>query len=201
MNMILGQKQNMTRIFDEDGIAIAVTVVKVEGNKIVGKKSQEKDGYNASIVGYGKKLKPTKAEIGKYKKVGYVPLYVNEVKEVYADKEVGEDITASIFVSGDKVDVTGITKGKGFQGVVKRWGFKGGPKTHGQSNKHRSPGSIGSGSTPGRVYKGKKMGGRMGNITMTVKNLKVINNLIVIKGALPGPRGSFVIIKSKQHES
>lgn len=200
----------MTQIFAEDGKVIPVTLVDVSELVIAGIKNDERDGYNSVVLGKGKEKHPNKPLIGQYKAVGYVPMYIKEERVSAADLEgyvIGAEVKATVFEVGDKVHVTGVSKGKGFQGVVKRWGFKGGPKTHGQSNKHRSPGSIGSGTTPGRVYKGKKMGGHMGRDKVTVQNLKIMlvdekNSIVAVKGAIPGAKGSYIIIsKYKNYAS
>jgi len=201
MKTLIGLKQNMSQIFIEDGNVVPVTYIDVEGIIVVHKKTEEKDGYNAYVLGKGQKHNPTKAEIGKYKELGFVPKIAIEVVIDGLELNIGDKVTASIFEGSKKVDVTGITKGKGFQGVVKRWGFKGGKRTHGQSDRERHPGSIGMRTTPGRVFKGKKMGGHMGVDTKTVKNLKLVllnneSNIIAVKGAVPGNTGSLVIIKS-----
>lgn len=204
MKALIGQKKEMTQIFDSSGAVIPVTVVSYDEVFVVAKKNSEKDKYSALVFGLGKKKKPNKSELGKYSALGFVPEQVVEVRVNEKDLdnyEIGKQVSAEVFELKEKVNVIGVSKGKGFQGVVKRWGFKGGPKTHGQSDRHRAPGSIGSGTTPGRVYKGKKMAGRMGGEQVTVKNLKVAlvddeNKMIAIKGALPGSKGSFVIVKS-----
>jgi large subunit ribosomal protein L3 len=201
MKTLFGIKQNMSQVFTKDGNVVPVTYIDVEGIVVAHKKTEEKDGYNAYVLGKGKKAKPTKAEIGKYKELGFVPQISIEAVIDGIDLKIGDKVTAAIFEGATKVDVTGTTKGKGFQGVVKRWGFHGGPRTHGQSDRQRHPGSIGMRTTPGRVFKGKKMGGHMGADTQTTKNLKVIilnneSNLIAVKGAIPGPSGSLVIIKN-----
>lgn len=196
----------MTQLFKEDGTVVPVTIIDVNGVVVSGLKNQDKDGYNAILIGKGKKKNPTKAEVGKYAKLGYVPMYTCEVRvsdEDIKSFEIGQEVTPNVFDAEQKVDITGVTKGKGFQGVVKKWGFAGGPKTHGQSDRHRAPGSIGSGTTPGRVYKGKKMAGQMGAVNQTTKNLRVIstdetNRLIAVKGAVPGPKGGVVYIKSSR---
>ena len=203
MKLIIGEKKEMTQIYSEDGTVVPVTIVDVNNVVIAGLKSIETDGYTAVVLGKDKKKKSTKAEEGKFKALGFVPKYVKEgayTKEDIGEVKVGDIIKASVFETNDKVDVTGVSKGKGFQGVVKRWGFHGGPKTHGQSDRHRAPGSIGSGTTPGRVYPGKKMGGRMGGQQKTVQNLKIViideeNGLLGIKGAIPGSKGTLVMIK------
>jgi len=201
MKAILGEKKQMTRVFSEDGTVIPVTIIDVNSAIIADTKTVERDGYAAAVIGYGKKAKATKAETGKFKTLGFVPQVAMEAREFSPEIASGEAVKPTIFEVNEKINISGITKGKGFQGVVKRWGFKGGPKTHGQSDRHRAPGSIGSGTTPGRVYKGKKMGGRMGGVKRTVKNLEVVavdeaNGLIAVKGAVPGPKGAIVMITS-----
>ena len=202
MKTLFGIKQNMSQIFLEDGNVVPVTYIDVEGIVVVHKKTIEKDGYATYVLGKGKKHNPSKAEIGKYKELGYVPEIVIEAIIDGVDLKIGDKITTSIFEGCKKVDVTGTTKGKGFQGVVKRWGFHGTARTHGQSDRQRHPGSIGTRTIPGRVMKGKKMGGHMGNDTKTIKNLKLVlvnneSNIIAVKGAIPGNNGSLVIIKSE----
>ncbi len=192
----------MTQIFDEEGSVVPVTIVDVNDVYVVGKKDSEKDGYKATILGKGRKKNANKPEVGKFKKLGFVPNFIKELKDFDTEVEENRKLDATIFQTGDKITVTGVSKGKGFQGVMKRWNFHGGPKTHGQSDRWRAPGSIGSGTTPGRVYKGKKMAGRVGAEQVTVKNLRVVmvdekNGLIAIKGALPGNKGSYLVIKSQ----
>jgi large subunit ribosomal protein L3 len=201
MKTIIGLKKNMSQIFKEDGNVVPVTFVDVADIVVAHKKTVEKDGYNATVIALGKKKNPSKAEVGKYKELGYVPMYAVEV-ELEEELNIGDKVNVSMFEQIKKVNVTGITKGKGFQGVVKRWGFKGGPRTHGQSDRQRHPGSIGMRTTPGRVFKGKKMAGRMGGDTKTVKNLKIVEinqelGLIALKGAVPGNKDSLVIIESQ----
>lgn len=200
MKIIIGLKKEMTQVFMEDGTVVPVTIVDVSEVYVAAKKEVE-EGIATVLLGKGKKKSPNKAETGKFKNLGFVPQYLKEGKVSVDGYDEGKQVSADVFASQDKVDVTGISKGKGFQGVVKRWGFHGGPKTHGQSDRHRAPGSIGSGTTPGRVYKGKKMGGHMGDETKTVQNLRIIvvdteHGLIAVKGSLPGSKGSLVIIKS-----
>lgn len=201
MKTIIGLKKNMSQIFKEDGNVVPVTFVDVADIVVAHKKTVEKDGYSATVIGLGKKKNPSKAEVGKFKELGFVPMYAVEVK-LDEELNIGDKVNVSMFETIKKVNVTGITKGKGFQGVVKRWGFKGGPRTHGQSDRQRHPGSIGMRTTPGRVFKGKKMGGRMGGDTKTVKNLRVVeidqeHGLIALKGAVPGNKDSLVIIESQ----
>lgn len=202
MKAIIGQKKEMTQIFDETGLVVPVTLIDVNDVYVVSKKQEGKDGYDATILGKGKKKNANKPELGKYKKLGFVPNYVKELKNFITEENESTSLNASLFEVGEKVTVTGISKGKGFQGVMKRWGFHGGPKTHGQSDRWRAPGSIGSGTTPGRVYKGKKMAGRTGLEQVTIKNLKVVmvdekNGIIAISGAVPGSNGSYLIIKTQ----
>lgn len=202
MKALLAQKREMTQIYDEGGAVIPVTILDVSDVYVIGIKNSDKDGYNATILGKGKKKNANKPEVGKYKKLGFVPNYIKEIRELVLEIDENSKLTASQFKNGEIVSVTGSSKGKGFQGVVKRWNFHGGPKTHGQSDRWRAPGSIGSGTTPGRVYKGKKMAGRMGGEQVTVKNLEVVfidekNELLGIKGAVPGNKGAYILIKSR----
>lgn len=201
MKTLIGLKQNMSQIFSEDGNVVPVTYIDVADVVVAHKKTQEKDGYDAIVLGHGKKVKPTKAEIGKYKELGFVPETSVEVVIEGVELKIGDKILPSMLEGSKKVNVTGVRKGKGFQGVVKRWGFAGGKRTHGQSDRQRHPGSIGMRTTPGRVFKGHKMGGQMGDTIQTIKNLKLVSisddtNLIAVKGAVPGNKGSLVIIKS-----
>lgn len=187
MNVLLGTKKDMSRVFVE-GKSIPVTIVNVKGTV----KAKSLNG--ATYVGFGKK-KAGKTLTGQFKELGYVPQHVETVSS-----DVDVDIN-SLEVN-DIVSVSGITKGKGFQGVVKRFNFAGGPKTHGQSSYYRHGGSLGSGTTPGRVWKGKKMPGRMGTQNSTIKNIKVIsvdkvNGLVALKGSLPGGRNTVLKIVKK----
>jgi large subunit ribosomal protein L3 len=202
MKALLAQKREMTQIYDEDGAVVPVTILDVSDVYVIDIKNTDKDGYNATILGKGKKKNANKPEVGKYKKLGFVPNYIKEIRDLILETDEHSKLTASLFKNGEIVSVTGSSKGKGFQGVMKRWNFHGGPKTHGQSDRWRAPGSIGSGTTPGRVYKGKKMAGRMGGEQVTVKNLEVVfvdekNELLGIKGAVPGNKGAFILIKSR----
>jgi len=206
MSLLIGYKKEMMQIFSADGDVIPCTVIDINDVIVVGKRTEEKNKYKAVIFGIGRKKKPSKPEKGKYKDLKYVPRHVCEIRiddtSEDATFEVGKEVKLDTFAVGDKVHVTGISKGKGFQGVIKRWGFKGGPKTHGQSDKHRSPGSIGGGTDPGRVYKGKKMPGRMGNDKVTILNLEVAkvdqkNGILCIKSAVPGGRNSLVKIRKR----
>jgi len=201
---LIGRKVGMSQIFDEEGRVCAVTVVEAGPCPVVQKKSQEKDGYEALQLGFGilkgrKKLsRPLRGHFEKAK----VPL-ARHLREIRVDRaeefSVGQTLTVEVFQEGDRVEVTGVSKGKGFQGGVRRWGYLGGPQTHG-SMFHRAPGSIGASSFPSRVFKGHHMPGRMGCERVTTKGLRVIKvfpakNLLLISGALPGADGGIVIIR------
>jgi large subunit ribosomal protein L3 len=201
---ILGKKLGMTQIFDENGKVIPVTVVEAGPCVVIQKKTVENDGYEAIQVGFGEvreslRNKPMK---GHFTKAGVsLKRYVKELRlENSAEYAVGQEIKADVFAAGDKVDVSGISKGKGFAGVIKRWNFHRGPETHG-SKFHRAVGSMGASSYPSRTFKNKKMPGHMGNVNTTVLNLKVAKvmpekNLILIKGGIPGPNKGLVVIKN-----
>lgn len=182
----------MTRVFDGDK-SVPVTIVDVTDCVVA---NTSKDGVE---LGLGK-VKSNKTLNGKYKELGFVPRFRKMFADVEGEYKIKDGIRVSDFVVGDEVEVNGVSKGKGFAGVVKRWGFHGGPKTHGQSDRWRAPGSIGAGTSPGRVFKGKKMGGRLGGDTVTLENRKVvqiIDNYILVKGALPGNRGDLIVISKK----
>lgn len=200
---IIGKKIGMSQIFEENGRVIPVTVVEAGPCPVVQKKTVEKDGYAALQIGYGKVNVKTvnKPDAGHFKKTGIEPTRV--LKEFRldnsADYEVGQVIKADIFAVGDKVDISGTSKGKGFSGTIKRWNFHIGPKAHG-SGYHRGVGSMGSNSNPSRVFKNKKMPGQYGNEKCTVQNLMIVRvdverNLLLIKGAVPGARGGIVTLK------
>lgn len=201
---ILGKKIGMTQIFDEIGRVIPVTVVEAGPCVVIQKKIEETDGYNAIKVGFGdirEKLvnKPVK---GQFAKAGAsLKRHIREFRlEDISAYEVGSEIKADVFEAGDKIDVTGTSKGKGFAGVIKRWNFSRGPMTHG-SKYHRGVGSMGAASSPSRTFKGKKMPGHMGAVKTTTQNLEVVRvdterNLILIKGAVPGPKKGLVVIKN-----
>jgi len=201
---ILGKKVGMTQIFSEDGLAIPVTVVQAGPCTVVQKKSNENDGYNALKVGFQdvKEKSVNKPQKGIFSKAGVtVKKYLREFRVEDAGKyEVGQEINvAEMFQEGDRVDVSGISKGKGFAGVIKRHGQTIGPISHG-SKYFRSPGSMGAGTSPGRVFKGKNLPGHMGVEKVTVQNLDVVRvdnerNLLLVKGAVPGPKGGMLIIK------
>lgn len=204
INTLFGIKKQMTATYDSRGRRVGATVVEIAPNLVAQvKKAEGKDGYNAIQIGVGFKKSIKKPQLGVLKKVGS-DQKVRWFREVKLDSSpllgVGKTIfVAEMFFPGDMVKVTGISKGKGFAGGVKRHKFAGGPRTHGQSDRHRAPGSIGAGTTPGRVLKGKKMAGHMGVETVTVSGLEVIevdskNNLLILKGGIPGASGSLVKI-------
>lgn len=203
MMALFGIKVGMTRVFDDAGNMVPVTLIKTEPHLVIQIKTRADDGYSALRLGFGrirKKLVSKPLE-GQLKKAGGEPCrYIREIKVSDPDKyKVGHKIDVGVFSPGDKVNVVGISKGYGFQGVVRRHGFKGGPKTHGQSDRLRAPGSIGASSFPSRVWRGQRMPGHMGNKRVTVKNLLVNSvepehNLILIRGAIPGKPGGLVKI-------
>ncbi len=203
MKGILGRKVGMTQIFDERGEVVPVTVIEAGPCFVTQVKTPERDGYAAVQLGF-KEVKPkrlTRPQLKHLSKNQLPPLrYLREIRmSDVGQYEEGQKVRVSIFDVGDRVDVTGISKGKGFAGVVKRHGFRGGPKTHGQSDRQRAPGSIGAGTTPGRVYKGMRMAGRMGNARVTVQNLQVVlvdpeRNLLAVKGAVPGARNGLLVV-------
>lgn len=200
---ILAKKIGMTQIFDENGAFVPVTVLEAGPCTVVQKKTADKDGYDAVQVGFGdvrEKLvnKPVK---GHFAKAGVsVKRYLKEFRfEDAASYEVGQEIKADIFANGDKVDAVGISKGKGYAGAIKRFGLSRGPMKHG-SKYHRHAGSNGAATSPGRVFKGKHMPGQMGNVRVTVQNLEVVrvdleNNMILVKGAVPGAKKGLIILK------
>lgn len=200
---ILGRKVGMTQIFDEQGRVVPVTVVQCDSCVVIDKKTAERDGYESVVVGYEdvRESLVNKPRMGQFKKVGVSPKrYIKELKfEDVAAYEVGQEIKVDTFEAGDKIDVTGTSKGKGFQGVIKRWNFSIGPKSHG-SKFHRAPGSQGAASDPSRTFKNRKMPGHMGNVKRTVMNLEVVKvipekNLVLVKGGVPGPRKGLLFIK------
>ena len=196
MNSILAKKIDQGQKFLENGLRIPVTKLGVDGNVVIAIKTQDRDLYSAVQLGFDKKKKAPKAKSTKspYR-------FLREVRMADADilPAVGDVIKASaIFKPGDIINITGISKGKGYAGGVKRYRFKGGPRTHGQSDRERAPGSIGSSTTPGRVYRGKRMAGRMGHEKVTVKNLPVEfvdDNYILVKGLVPGGRNNLLMLK------
>ncbi|WP_409228982.1 50S ribosomal protein L3 [Gudongella sp. SC589] len=203
MKNMLGRKVGMTQIFKEDGAVVPVTVIEAGPLFVVQKKTVEKDGYNAIQVGFGevKERRVTKPLKGHYEKANVA--YRKFLREFHVENpdefEIGQEIKADVFAEGDMVDVTGTSKGKGTAGVIKRHNFSRGRETHG-SKHHRMPGGMSAGTYPGRVFKGHKMMGRMGNERVTVQNLEVVRidaekNLILVKGAVPGPKKGLITIK------
>lgn len=194
MKALIGTKKGMTRVFVNDKV-VPVTVIDVSDCIL---SFVEPKGFE---LGLGEKKNPSKAMVGKYANAKKVPAQTSYFKGALAGElQIGDEVKSETFASGDKVMVKGVSKGKGFAGVVKRHGFHGGPKTHGQSDRHRSAGSIGAGTTPGRVLKGKKMAGRMGSETITLSGREVVDvkdNLILIKGPIPGSNGDLVSIYTK----
>jgi large subunit ribosomal protein L3 len=201
---ILGKKIGMTQMFRTDGTMIPVTVIEAGPCPVVQKKTVGTDGYEAVQVGFGelREKLSNKPRTGHFAKAGVKPLrYMREFKlDDMTGYEVGQVIKADVFAEGDKIDVRGISKGKGFQGVVKRWNQARGKMTHG-SHFHRSPGSMSANSSPSRVFKHKNLPGHMGNDTVTIQNLEVVRvdaerNLLLVKGAVPGPKGGLVALTS-----
>lgn len=202
MSALIGKKIGMTRIFDQDGNVVAVTVLQAGPCVITQVKTREKDGYNAVQLSYGEKKNINKPLLGHLKKAGIdTAKALIEFRDVtLPEMEVGKVVKVDVFRAGEKVKITGTSKGRGFQGVVKRHGFGGGPVTHGQSDRLRAPGSLGQSSFPSRVFKGMRMAGKMGNAQVTVRNLTVVKvdperNLIFVKGGVPGARNSIVEIR------
>jgi len=198
---LLGRKVGMTQVFDENGRVIPVTVIQAGPCWVTQVKTQDNDGYDAIQVGFEESRRINSPERGHLAKGG-TPL-LRHLREWRVNDasgfEVGQRLDVSLFEPGERVHVVGTSKGKGFQGVVKRHGFAGGPKTHGQSDRHRAPGSIGSGTTPGRVLKGLRMAGKMGNERVSVRNLLVVRadtdrNLLLVRGAIPGPREALIAV-------
>ena len=207
MSGIIGKKIGMSSVFDAAGEMIPVTVIQAGPCKVVSVRTKDQDGYNALQLGFGerKAKRTSKPLMGQYTKVGQTPSVVLKEFKFSTDKEykVGEEIKVDLFSEGEKIKVRSKSKGKGFQGVMKRHGFSGvGGTTHGQSDRLRAPGSIGASSYPSRVFKGTKMAGRKGYENVTISNLKVIKiipeeNLILVKGAVPGSINSFVELIKK----
>ncbi len=203
MREILGKKLGMTRIFDADGDSIPVTVIETGPCVVVDKKRTEKDGYDALRVGFGDKRKNLfkKPELGLFEKAGVEPRrYLREIS-FEGEYNIGQEIKVDLFKKGESVDVTGISKGLGFQGVMKRHNFSGSQMTHGQSDRQRSPGSIGQSSSPSRVFKGMKMPGKMGKDKITVLNLMIVDileeqNLLLVGGSVPGKKGTLLRIRT-----
>jgi large subunit ribosomal protein L3 len=204
---IIGKKIGMTSVFSVEGKNIPCTVIEAGPCVVTQVRTKEKDGYNAVQLGFGEKKEKntTKAEIGHFKKAGTTPKRsLVEFEDTFGKKyNLGDIVTVDIFHENDYIDIEGISKGKGFQGVVKRHGFSGvGGSTHGQHNRLRAPGSLGASSWPSRVFKGMRMAGQTGNCTVTIENLLVVktipeSNLLIVKGSVPGAKGSKVIIRKQ----
>ncbi len=205
---LIGKKIGMTQIFDENGVVLPITVIEAGPCYVTQVRTPEQDGYSAVQLGFNevspKRL--TGGQRGHLKANDLPPLrHLREFRIKSPEVEVGDKLTVESFEVGERVDITGTSKGKGFQGGMKRHGFGGGPKTHGQSDRHRAPGSAGAGSTPGRVFKGKRMPGQMGNVRVTSQGLKVVlvdaeRNLIGVMGAVPGGKGGLVVIKGARKQ-
>lgn len=202
MKGILGKKLGMTQVFTPEGNVIPVTVIEASSNVVLQKKDVENDGYEAIQIGYSdkKQQRATKPEVGHAKKANTTPKrYVREIRGIdLAGYEVGQEVKVDIFAEGEFVDVTGVSKGKGFQGNIKRWGQSRGPMSHG-SRYHRRPGSMGS-IQANHVLKGKRLPGHMGHETVTIQRLEVIkvdveHNVLLIKGAIPGPKNGLIKVK------
>ncbi|MEQ8485325.1 MAG: 50S ribosomal protein L3 [Pseudomonadales bacterium] len=202
---LVGRKAGMTRVFTEDGDSVAVTVIEVEPNRVTRVRTPDVDGYAAVQVTTGtvKRSRVTKPQAGHFAKVNVEAgrgLWEFRLQGAEGDLQVGAELGLDQFEPGQKVDVRGVSKGKGYAGTIKRWNFKGQDNSHGNSISHRVPGSIGQCQTPGRVFKGKKMSGHLGNVKVTTQNLVVVRvdaerNLLLVKGAVPGPAGGDVYIR------
>jgi large subunit ribosomal protein L3 len=202
---VMGRKAGMTRLFTEEGLMVPVTVIEVAPNRVSQVKTDESDGYRAVQVtaGMRKASRVNQPESGHFRKAGVAPgSLVGELRLVGdegGELVAGQEITVGIFEVGQKVDVRGVSKGKGFAGAIKRYHFKGQDSTHGNSLSHRAPGSIGQNQTPGRVFKGKRMAGQMGNVNRCQQNLEVVRvdearNLLLVKGSVPGPAGGRLVV-------
>jgi len=209
---LLGKKVGMTRMYDENGAVVPVTVIRTGPCTVMQVKTEQSDGYNALQLGFDdvKRSRRKKPQIGHAKKANTtVKSFVREVRlDTESEKVIGDELTVDVFQEVKYVDVAGTSKGKGFAGVVKRWGFKGQPASHGVERKHRSPGSISvvSGNTGRSIKKGKKMAGHAGHIRCTTKNHKVVaidqeNNLLIVKGSVAGPANGFVMVSQAKTKS
>ena len=209
---LIATKEGMTRLFQEDGKSLPVSVLKVDTNFISQIKTKQSDGYDSIQLSTKeqKEKNQTKSKIGHFSKNNLS--LKKHIKEFRLDEseldglELGKEFDVNIFEEGQLVDVSGISKGKGFAGTVKRYNFKGGPKTHGQSDRHRAPGSIGAGSSPGRVWKGTKMSGHMGDVKVSQKGLKIVKvdaekNIIEVKGSVPGANSKTVVVMKENYAS
>lgn len=202
---LLGRKLGMTQVWDADGRVVPVTVLAADTNVVTQIRTRETDGYSAIQLGFGEidGRKVNKPKAGHFEKAGVPPRrHLVEIRtELVGEYTLGQEISPDIFAAGDKVDVTATSKGKGFAGVMKRHGFGGAPASHGAHRNHRKPGSIGGCATPGRVFKGLRMAGHMGTDTITTQNLTVHavdadKGFILVKGAVPGPKGALVVIRN-----
>ena len=196
---LIGRKVGMTSIFTPEGESIPVSVVEVQPNTVTALRTPERDGYSAVQLGAGRAKRTTKPRAGQLKDLPQVKVAREFRLDDVSEYEVGQTLDVSLFADGEEVDVTGVSKGRGFSGTIKRHGFRRGPETHG-SDSHRQPGSIGAGTYPGKVFKGTGMAGHMGNDRITVKKMTVVRtdadrNLILIKGPLPGARNSLVVVR------
>ena len=201
---LIGRKVGMTQVFQDDGTMVAVSVLSIEPNTVTRLRTSERDGYTAIQLGTEPAKKLTKPEAGQLKALPKAAQSLATLREFRVesvdDYEVGQTVSIEdLFSAGDHVDVSGVSKGKGFAGHIKRHNFRRGPKTHG-SDHHREPGSIGPGTTPGRVYKGVRMAGHMGDDGVTIKKVRVVRtdperNLLLVKGSLPGARGSLILVR------
>jgi large subunit ribosomal protein L3 len=205
---LIGKKVGMTQIFDDTGVAIPVTLIEAGPCFVTQVRNAESDGYSAVQLGFGetKPKRLTGGQLGHLKRNNLSPLrFLREFRVKDPEVAEGDQLTVAVFEVGERVDVVGTSKGKGFQGGVKRYGFRGGPKTHGQSDRWRAPGSRSSTTTPGRVYKGSRGPGHMGDDRVTTQNLKVVlvdpeRNLLGVRGAVPGPRGGLVLINGARKQ-
>ena len=196
---LIGRKVGMTQVFQPDGTMVAVSVLEVQPNTVTRLRTTDRDGYTAVQLGTDEKRKLSKPEAGQLRDLPKLATLHEFRLDSVDEYSVGQKLDVSLFEAGELVDVTGVSKGKGFSGHIKRHHFKRGPKTHG-SDHHREPGSIGPGTTPGRVYKGMRMAGHMGDATATIKKLRVVRtdperNLILVKGSLPGARNALIFVR------
>lgn len=208
MKGIIGRKVGMTQVFDDKGQVIPVTVIEAGPCYVTQVRTQDRDGYNAVQLGFGevKEWRLNQGQRGHLKRNGLPPLrYLREFRTKEVDVQEGQQIKVDVFHTGERVDVVGVSKGRGFAGPVKRHHFNRGPKTHGQSDRERAQGSLGSTTTPGRVLKGKRMAGHMGTDRVTSQNLEVVvvdaeRNLLAVKGSVPGAKGGIVMIRAARKQ-
>jgi large subunit ribosomal protein L3 len=208
MKGLIGKKVGMTQVFDEEGAALPVTLIEAGPCYVTQIRKESRDGYSAVQLGFEEvsSRRLSGGQLGHLQRSGAPALrYLREFRVKEPDVKLGEVVTVESFAIGERVDVTGTSKGKGFQGGVRRYGFGGGPKTHGQSDRQRAPGSVGATSTPGRVFKGKRMPGHMGSRQVTSENIEVEyvdpeKNLIGVRGSVPGPKGSVVFIREARKQ-